>query len=105
MKKFGIKYHPRIKKEDLKKIDKATKQRIRTAIENKLIKAPELFGNPLKGNLQGIYKFKVGSYRVLFFVDDQTQTIYVLAIIHRKEAYSRTSIQEILKRLTDSKGF
>ena len=68
MKKFGIKYHPKVK-EDIKKLDKETKEKIKKAIEEKLTKAPEIFGERLKGTLKEFRKLRVGNYRVIFIVD------------------------------------
>jgi len=48
MKKYGVRYHQRVK-DDIKKIDTSERKRIRTAIEDKLQVAPEMFGEKLKG--------------------------------------------------------
>ena len=54
MKRFGIKYHPKVK-EDLKKLDRETKEKIKKAIEEKLTKAPEIFiRGEIKGNPKGV---------------------------------------------------
>mgnify|MGYP004747363809 CR=1 FL=1 len=67
MKRFGIKYHPKVK-EDLKKLDRETKEKIKKAIEEKLTKAPEIFGERLKGTLKEFWKLRVGNYRVIFLL-------------------------------------
>ncbi|MBI2872073.1 MAG: type II toxin-antitoxin system RelE/ParE family toxin [Chloroflexi bacterium] len=33
------------------------------------------------------YRVRVGEYRVLFFLDDETRTVVVTAVRHRREAY------------------
>jgi len=36
---------------------------------------------------EGIYRLRVGSYRVLYQVADDRQTVLVLAVGHRREVY------------------
>jgi mRNA interferase RelE/StbE len=98
MKRFGIKYHPKVK-EDLKKLDRETKEKIKKAIEEKLTKAPEIFGERLKGTLKEFWKLRVGNYRVIFLLEEGT--VFVLGIWHRKEAYKKLKIENLLKRLGD----
>ncbi len=43
MKKYGIKYHPKVK-EDIKKLDSQVKLKVKTAIEQKLTSTPEIYG-------------------------------------------------------------
>ena len=48
MKKYGIKYHPKVK-EDIKSLDRQTKEKIKKAIEEKLTAEPLIYGERLKG--------------------------------------------------------
>ena len=98
MKKFGIKYHPKVK-EDIKRLDKEIKERIKQTIEEKLAKAPELYGERLKGTLKDFWKLKVGKYRVMYIVNANKNIVFILGIWHRKEAYKRSSMENLLKRL------
>ncbi len=98
MKRFGIKYHPKVK-EDIKKLDKETKEKIKKSIEGKLTKAPEIFGERLKGTLKEFWKLRVGNYRVIFIVEEDT--VFVLGIWHRKKAYGKLKIESLLRRLKD----
>ena len=41
----------------------------------------------LKGELAGYYRYRVGDYRVLYRVDDNTRAMYVAIIAHRREVY------------------
>ena len=83
---YNIFYDNRIS-DDLKKIPSPTKKRLRTAIENKLATNPEKFGEPLRKNLRGFWKLRVGDYRIVFKVDNDEAVITIIAIIHRKEVY------------------
>ena len=42
---------------------------------------------PLKGKLDGYYRYRVGDWRVVYRVDSQNQIVYVPAIEHRSDAY------------------
>ena len=42
---------------------------------------------PLAGPLKGWLRFRAGDYRVIYQIDSAKQTVYVVRIAHRKEAY------------------
>lgn len=42
---------------------------------------------PLKGNLSGYYRYRVGDYRVLYTIDEQENLVFVNAIAHRSQIY------------------
>ena len=41
----------------------------------------------LRGSDTSTYRVRVGNYRILYEIDDRTQTIYLLEIADRKDAY------------------
>jgi len=82
---FTVKYHPDVKEGDLPRINRKMRERIRRAIESRLMTAPQEYGLPLRKNLGGFWKLRVGDYRVVFKVEGAT--VYVLAIHHRKSIY------------------
>jgi mRNA interferase RelE/StbE len=61
------------------------RERIRRAIESRLMTAPQEYGLPLRKSLRGYWKLRVGDYRVVFKVEGEV--IYVLGIRHRKNIY------------------
>ena len=77
--RYGIKYHLKVK-DDIAKLDGDTKKRIKKAIEKKLIKNPEIFGERLRGTLKDFWKFRVGSYRVVSLLEENKKEITVLGI-------------------------
>lgn len=79
---FAVKYHPDVKKIDLPRINMKMQERIRKAIESRLMTAPQQYGVPLRKNLRGYWKLRVGDYRVVFKVEGAVA--YVLCIRHRK---------------------
>jgi mRNA interferase RelE/StbE len=41
----------------------------------------------LTGPLRGMFRYRVGDYRVVYEVDRATSTVNVVAIVHRRDAY------------------
>jgi mRNA interferase RelE/StbE len=82
---FEIKYHPDIKNKDILKFDSVVKERVKKAIETKLLKTPHNYGEPLRRTLKGYWKLRVGDYRVIFRVYEER--IFILGIRHRNEVY------------------
>ena len=89
---YKLKYHPEIKRFDLPKIDAKNRKMIKKAIEERLVKQPEMYGKPLQRTLKGYWKLRVGDYRVVFRISGSE--IHVFGIIHRKELY-----QQVQKRI------
>ncbi len=81
---FEVAYHPDIG-EDLASIAEPLKGRIRKTIEERLAKAPERYGEPLRRTLKGYWKMRAGDYRIVF--EPSGENVLVLAIRHRKEVY------------------
>jgi mRNA interferase RelE/StbE len=42
---------------------------------------------PLKGELAEYYRYRIGDYRVIYLVDDETNQVIVNTITHRREVY------------------
>jgi mRNA interferase RelE/StbE len=43
----------------------------------------------LTGDFTGLYKFRVGDYRIIYSIDHTTKTIKILDVVHRKDAYKK----------------
>lgn len=82
---YTILYHPIVVRKDIPALDNIQKNRIKIAIEQKLVQLPELFGIPLRASLKGHRKLRVGNYRVVFRIEKKT--VLILAILHRSEVY------------------
>ena len=85
---WKITYKKSVKK-DLKKISKDIKYIIRRAIEEKLIVDPLKFGVPLRRNLKGLMKLRVGDYRIIYSIEEEVVTVHVIKIGHRKDVYEK----------------
>ena len=69
---------------DLKRLDRSVSSRILTKVERELSNKPQS-GLPLTGEFQGLFKYRVGDYRVIYTkIQDG---ILILRIRHRKEIY------------------
>ncbi|GAA6615548.1 type II toxin-antitoxin system RelE family toxin [Scytonema sp. NUACC26] len=42
---------------------------------------------PLKGNYSGYYRYRVGDYRIVYSINDETMQVLVATIAHRGEVY------------------
>lgn len=84
---FKILYHPRVVKNDIPRLPKTIKERIRKAIEEKLITRPDLYGKPLRRSLKGYRKLRVGDYRVIFRIEEATVKIFIIQ--HRSVVYQK----------------
>ena len=71
---------------DLRKMEKDMARRIVDSIEKDLADSPEK-GQPLEGKFKGLFKYRIGSYRVIFARTGED--ILILRIGHRKKVYDR----------------
>lgn len=88
---YKIFYHSDIASKDLPDIPANIKVRIKKAVEERLLREPDKYGEPLKRGLRGYRKLRVGDYRVVYRVDKEN--IIVLKIGHRKEVYARVHLR------------
>lgn len=84
---WTVQYKQSVVKKDIPKLDVTARQRIRKAIESKLMTDPIRFGKPLQYSMSHLRSLRVGDYRVLYAVDPETRIITVAAIAHRREVY------------------
>jgi mRNA-degrading endonuclease RelE of RelBE toxin-antitoxin system len=52
-----------------------------------LAENPYRVGAPLRKPFEGYWRARRGEYRVRYTIDDATQTVHVLDISHRRDAY------------------
>lgn len=78
-----IKYKSSVVK-DLKQLDRKVAQRILQKIEENLGKNPDI-GTPLSGKFKGLFKYRVGDYRIIY--TKIKGGILILRIAHRRRIY------------------
>ncbi|WP_067141242.1 type II toxin-antitoxin system RelE family toxin [Oceanivirga salmonicida] len=86
--KYIVEFTEKAKK-DLKKLDKYQAKLIKKWLINNLIdtKFPRKNGKPLNGTLQGLWRYRVGNYRIIAEIKDKKLIIILIEIGHRKEIY------------------
>jgi len=72
---------------DLKKLNRTTAKKIVAKVKNYLIQDPVKLGTPLKGNLKGFYRYRIGEYRVIYVIDQAEKKIIILNVNHRRKIY------------------
>jgi mRNA interferase RelE/StbE len=88
---YLINYHKAVKG-DLKSIEALIKARIKNAIETRLAVDPIKSGEPLRGNFKRFRKLRIGDYRIVYKV--MQETVLILGIGHRKYIYELVKNRE-----------
>ena len=71
----------------LGKLDKPVAQRIIKFLQERVTNDPKAIGEALQGNLAPLWRYRVGDYRVICDIVDESVKVIVLKIGHRKEVY------------------
>ena len=73
----------------LKKLDKSVSKMIFAWIRKNLenCENPRSQGKSLVGNYSGMWRYKVGDYRIITEISDEEVLIYVVNVGHRKNIY------------------
>ena len=76
-------------KKELAKLDKSAADRILRFLEERIAtdENPRRFGEALVENLAGLWKYRVGDYRVIVEIQDAIIVVLVLRIGHRSKVY------------------
>ena len=87
-----IKYHPKVKNEDIPRLTSNIAARIENAIRNRLMVNPIKYGFYLRGTLSDYRKLRVGDWRIIYRIVDKE--IRIIAIGNRKEVYKFVNIRK-----------
>ena len=74
---------------DLRRLDKPIAQRIINKLRRQSQNFNDLTLETLTGELRGFYKLRVGSYRVIYTVNQEKHLLMVHLIGHRRDIYKR----------------
>ncbi len=74
---------------ELERLDRTTQRRIGTFIRERLMaeESPRRFGKALQGTLAGLWRYRVGDYRLICRIIDERCVVLALSIDHRSKAY------------------
>ena len=73
----------------LRKLDRPVQKRLLGWLDDRIegCKNPRHFGEPLRGDLAGLWRYRVGVFRIICEIQDQRLVVLALAIGHRREIY------------------
>ncbi len=72
----------------LKRLDSITKRRIESFVDDLIItNNPRLQGLALQGDLKGLWRYRVGDYRLVCQINDGELIVLVVEIGHRSVVY------------------
>ena len=85
---WTVEFDPRAAKE-LDQIDRQQAKRILNYLFNRIAtnEDPRRFGEPLRKDLTGLWKYRIGNYRVICDIQDDALIVLVVRIGHRRRVY------------------
>lgn len=83
--KYTVVYHRNIEK-DLKKLNAKTIRLFFDAVKEIILKDPYQ-GIGLKGKYRGLWKYRIGNYRIIYSIEDNELIVLILRMRHRRNVY------------------
>jgi mRNA interferase RelE/StbE len=79
----------RTAEKQIKKLDRAAQVSVVRFFREQVEPAsnPRLLGKPLHGDKQGLWRYRVGNYRLICEIQDKRVVVHVLRVGHRKDVY------------------
>lgn len=85
--KYGLAFRPAALRA-LRKLDRHVAERIKAATEA-LRENPRPPGSKMLAGSHGLWRIRVGDYRIVYTIDDERHVIRIAAAGHRRDVYSR----------------
>jgi mRNA interferase RelE/StbE len=75
-----------------RRLDRPVQKRLLDWLDDRLegCKNPRHFGEPLRGGRAGLWRYRVGDYRIICEIQDERLVVLALAVGHRREFHSRS---------------
>ncbi len=85
---WTVEYDPRVEK-DLKKLDRAIQQEILDYMHNRIAtdENPRRFGKGLRRSKRGLWRYRVGDYRIVCKIQESRLIVLVVVVGHRSTIY------------------
>lgn len=85
---WRVEWDDRARKE-LRKLDNPVQKEILNYLRARIVesKNPRLFGHNLSRNKAGLWRYRVGNYRLICRIDDDILVVLIVGVGHRKEVY------------------
>jgi len=71
------------------KIDRNWQKKIVGYLQNKVVSQPLIFGKSLTGNKKGLWRYRVGDYRIICEIQNKELIVLVVDVAHRKDVYTK----------------
>ena len=86
---WDYEFDPRALKE-LSRLGKEHQRRIIAYLDDRIAAsdAPRQFGKPLKHEFAGLWRYRVGDYRMICRIEDERLIVLVVKVSHRRDAYN-----------------
>lgn len=74
---------------DLRKLGAEAERAITRYLRERIATAadPRRFGHALTGDLKGLWRYRIGDYRVVAAIEDDRFVVLVVTVGHRREVY------------------
>jgi mRNA interferase RelE/StbE len=74
---------------ELRKLGPGPEQQILQYLRQRIAQAedPRRFGRPLTGDLKGLWRYRVGDYRIVASIEDDRFVVLDVTVGHRREVY------------------
>jgi len=74
---------------DLKRLDSAAQRAVLRFLRERVATTedPRHFGKPLVGDMKGLWRYRVGDYRIVARIEDDRLIVLVVTVGHRREVY------------------
>lgn len=85
---YHLQYSKQFEKQ-LKKMDRHEAQKIYNWLRENIegCNNPRLHGKALKGNLGGLWRYRIENYRVIAEINDSVLNVLAVKVDHRKQVY------------------
>jgi len=76
-------------RKEFRKLDRYVQKEIIRYLDSRIAgtEDPRRFGKALRGDLAGIWRYRIGDYRVLCQIKDSQLLVLVISVGHRKKVY------------------
>jgi mRNA interferase RelE/StbE len=85
---WSVSFDPLALKE-LEKLGRIAQRRTVKFLQERVLRRtdPRDLGKAVSGDRAGLWRYRVGDYRLICHIDDAAELIHVLRVAHRREAY------------------
>ncbi len=93
---YEIVFDELVIEKDFKSISLPDRKKVVRAVRNKLAADPERYGEPLRGDLKGFWKLRVGDFRVIYSIEKERILVCVVVVgFRRDDEVYRTSLTRL----------